>query len=222
MATNYAVRITRSYAAVERAVVAVALRCDKVLAYEHVGDATEKVHIHLMLIGVRCDKKTIQKTMKDACPEVARFKGNGDWSFKTKDAKYGDVEDSPKYITYMTKGKFDAKYNKGYSQEELDNAKANWKEPSKLKTKFDKYYQEFEMLLHGQDIRKERVVTHVGMNVVESFPGYNLVRDAALAFVRRREGALNMVRLGMATGLWVTYVYDYGIEVPKGTKMDRW
>lgn len=211
MATNYAIRVTRAYQDVEPAVVACALLADKVLAYEHVGTATEKVHIHLLLIGVRCDKKTLQKKMNERLKH--KLIGNGDWSFKTKDKNYGDVEDSVKYITYMTKGKHDAKYNKGYTDEELATAKALWVEPVRQKSKWSKWFAEFELMI-SPDLPKTPLVLP-GLNQKETYPGYDEVRRKATAFIFEKTGELRKHNRSDAKDMVITYCYKHKVATPK-------
>lgn len=213
MSRCYAVRIARSYALVERAVHAIALRCDKVLAYEHVGSATEKVHVHLMLVGVRCD----EDTLKNDCKRngLATLKGNGDWSFKTKDKKYGDVEDSPKYITYMTKGVHDPKYNKGYTDDELKEAKESWVPPSKQKSKASKYYYEFELVM-PKDLPQPQVIMSGGVSkVIGEYDAFNLVRSRAFAFCMEKFDLQTQACKQTIQMLYRTYCYKHNVRVPE-------
>lgn len=220
MAENYAIRITRSYVVLERAIGAAALLADKVLAYEHIGTATEKVHVHLLLIGVRCDKKTLQKRMNEHFKILDQLNGNGDWSFKTKDKNYGPVEDSVKYITYMTKGQFDAKYNKGYTQEQLDEAKALWVEPVKAKSQWAKWYAEFELMLPN-NIPKE-AHQFIGNTLKETFPGWSQVRRAAGDFMYAKKGDMKRTTRADAKDMWFTYCWKHRIATPAQVTESMW
>lgn len=213
MATNYAVRITRSYEVAERAVVALATRCDKMLAYEHIGTATEKVHIHLILVGVRCD----EDTLKNVCKRngLATLKGNGDWSFKTKDKKYGDVEDSPRYITYMTKGKYDPKYNKGYTPEELEEAKQLWVPPAKQKSKAYIWLKEFELMV-PKDLPQPQVVqTETSVKILNEFSAFETIRAKAYAFAFEKHGLINSAHKATTQMLYKTYCFERNIRIPE-------
>jgi len=215
MATNYAVRITRAWSAIERAIHAIALRCDKVLAYEHVGSATEKVHVHLILIGVRCDVDTLKNDMKRN--GLATLKGNGEWSFKTKDKKYGDVEDSPKYITYMTKGQHDPKYNKGYTQEELDQAKSNWVERSN-KSKAEIEYWAFDALV-PKDLPPEYEMVN-GKPIHMPYRAFKEVRRRAMAYAMEKLHVMTPACKNMIQMLYKTYCYKHNIEMDP--QFDKW
>lgn len=220
MAENYAIRITRSFLVLERAIGAAALLADKALAYEHIGTATEKVHVHLLLVGVRCDKKTLQKRMNEHFKLTDKLTGNGDWSFKTKDKNYGPVEDSVKYITYMTKGKFDPKYNKGYTQEQLDEAKALWVEPVKAKSQWAKWYAEFELMIPN-DLHKE-ATQFVGTNLKETFSGWSHVRTAAGKFMYEKKGDMRRQTRNEAKDLWFTYCWKHKVAMPMKITENMW
>lgn len=213
MAVNYAVRITKPYSQLDRGVAAVAMLCDKTLVYEHVGTKTEKVHVHMMLIGVRCDKKTLQ----------AKFpicKGNKDWSWKTKDAKYGDVEDSPKYITYMTKGKLDPVYNKGYTIEELNEAKAAWTDKKKSKAMIE--YEAFDLMI-DKSLPQDPVVEAPSVQNPHpqvEYRGFNVVRKKAFEYVMEKHGLASPAAKCLMSTLYRTYCYKHGIVMDP--KFDTW
>lgn len=124
---NYAVRLRAPYVELQTTVADWALQADKVLCYEH-PDKRENVHCHLLLVGVYISTDTLKGIMRR---HGIALKGSGQVSFKTSFKSNGismDITDETisKYITYMSKGKYDAKYNKGYTQEELDACKARW------------------------------------------------------------------------------------------------
>lgn len=213
MATNYAVRITYSYAELQRAVVALAIRCDKILAYEHVGTATEKVHVHMILVGVRCDIKTLKDDIKRN--GFAAIKGNAQWSFKTRDKKYGDVEDSPKYITYMTKGTLDPKYNKGYTVEQLEEAKKSWVDKPAQKNKDLVEYYAFREV-----VPKDLPLTMmIGSKFVGDY-AFSKVRDLARKYAFAKVGVWNARTAAMGSMLYKTYCMFYDIPIPN--EYDRW
>lgn len=213
MATNYAVRVTRSYEQCARGVAAAALLCDKALVYEHVGDATEKVHIHMMLIGVRCDKKTIQASFS-----YLALKGNQAWSWKTKDAKYGAVEDSVTYVTYMTKGKFDPKYNKGYTTPFLEDAKRGWVDMKKKSPQLIEY--EKFCLLVPKDLPQHSELVQVGTKMETRYVGFNRVRDLAFAYAMEKCGVASPKAKMLTSMLYRTYCYRHGIDMDP--KFDTW
>jgi len=119
---HYAVRITHSYEHCKRVIGLWALRCQKMIVYEHEGEKTNKVHIHVALFNTSIDKKQLRNV---AASTGLPCKGNENMAFTKKD---WDLD--PIYITYMTKGKHDPKYNKGYSDEEVSTFRNNWVEPA--------------------------------------------------------------------------------------------
>ena len=54
---HYAVRITHSYEVAKPIVHLWAMKCEKNLAYEHLGERTGKIHIHLLLVNTSVDKQ---------------------------------------------------------------------------------------------------------------------------------------------------------------------
>lgn len=132
---NAFVRITRSYDELVSLVSAWALKCDKIIVYEHIGEETEKVHVHILMNNM--------STSWDNCKKIAKslgfsFNGNEDWC-KTK--KY--VYNAKETIKYMSKGVLEPKYNKGYTSEEVLEAKESWRPEEPARTKDQVLYQKF-------------------------------------------------------------------------------
>lgn len=208
--SNYAVRITRSYDICQRAIAAWALKCDKILAYEHTGTVTEKVHVHLIMIGVTCTVDTLHNIARPL--GLATLKGNGDWSFKTKDKKYGPVTDSPKYITYMTKGNLEPRYNKGYTQAELDEAKASWvnKDTTSLQRR---EYLAWAQTVCAKDLIEE--FNKMSSRATDKL-GYELmgfVRGKVLQKAYQKYGLLSPGAMSMVKTWTLTYCYENAIPV---------
>lgn len=130
----YFARITRPYSDLSGVVARWALRCDKLVIYEHTGSETEKVHIHAAIFGAGCDKKTLKNDYA-----MLKLKGNEDHSWKEWDG-------IATAITYMTKGNLDPKYVKGYTMDEINELKAKWVQPKEYEKKnnWQKLFEEFE------------------------------------------------------------------------------
>lgn len=132
------VRITRSYEFLQRIIGAWALKCDKIIVYEHCGEETEKIHVHVLMSGMVDTWDNFKKIAKRLLPFGEDLNGNNDWSFKKK------YEYRPKdTIKYMSKGNLQPKYNKGYTQEEVDAARESWVEQQPARTKDQELYQKF-------------------------------------------------------------------------------
>lgn len=201
MPFNYAVRVTRSYEFCKHFVAAWALKCDKILAYEHVGTVTEKVHIHLMIIGSSVESDQLRNIARPLGGAV--LKGNGDWSFKTKDKKYGAVTDSPRYISYMSKGQYDPKYNKGYSDAELAEAKSAYA-PLGKQSKVELQFNEFQGQIDLEDIPKYQVVNQFFPK--GHFPAFELVQTKARAYAFKANKCIwSQATAALARTLTMTY-----------------
>lgn len=140
-----AVRITLPFSDASGIVRVWALKAEKLVCYEHIGEATSKPHIHLLLIRVGCDKERLKQLAKP----WATGSGNEFWSFKTKCKGIGDVneENSFRYLVYMTKGTIDPSYVKGYEMDWLQSAKNAWSAPTEELNRNQKLYESFEEYL---------------------------------------------------------------------------
>lgn len=152
---NYAVRITHTYANAQSIVSLWALKCDKMAVFQHVGEKTEKPHIHLSLEGTNIEKKQLRNL---AASTGVAVKGNEYMSFKNLDS------DPIKYFVYMTKGKHDASYLKGYIEADVENWKSQWVQPeeyekqSKWQQLGEQFLKEFSMVQVNEEhnLRMER------------------------------------------------------------------
>lgn len=122
MLNDYAVRITYPYDQAGPIIRAWATRVSKMVVYEHTGDKTEKVHIHLLILGSSLQKKQLRNIAADSC--ALNLKGQENMAFKEYDGD--DI-----YATYMTKGKHDPKYIQGFTMDEHAMWKSKWIEPVK-------------------------------------------------------------------------------------------
>lgn len=129
---NFAFRVTSSYDVTVEHLSPLYELCEKVAVYEH-SQATKtakgETHIHAVLIGCSKGEDTIRNKF---------FKGKyqaTDYELKTKyEVKEGlmqvkrkyDVD--AKYVTYMSKGIIDPMFFKGFTKEEIDELKAQWKQ----------------------------------------------------------------------------------------------
>lgn len=141
MPSHFAVRITKSFSDLSGVVRAWALKADKMIVYEHVGDETEKVHIHLLMLGVSVDAERLKQIAQATNRNLGS--GNGFWSFKTKVKKDTiSPNNSDKFITYMSKGKLEPSYNQGWDEATLARLKDAWVDQVNL-SREQKLYWEF-------------------------------------------------------------------------------
>lgn len=116
---NYALRLTFGYNELEAFYKKTTDVCSKVIVYEHID--TKRLHCHALLQDCTVSTDTLKNWIKKALGVTKVIPDN--WSFKTADLNI-------KYITYMSKGKFDAKLVKGFSPEEIQEYKAAWVPPT--------------------------------------------------------------------------------------------
>lgn len=84
----YAVRVFLPKENLRQLVGAWALKSSRLVAYEHTGSKTGKVHTHLLLLGVIDSKNNLKAMAKTMGYEL---KGNRDWSWKSADADNYDT-----------------------------------------------------------------------------------------------------------------------------------
>ena len=124
---NYAVRLRAPYADLATTVADWAMLAEKLLCYEHPEENNQ--HCHFLLVGVRVTVETLKGHYRRHGLEL---RGAGQVSFKTTFKNRTGVvlaiddETIPKYITYMSKGKYDPSYNKGYEPEFIEQCKSAW------------------------------------------------------------------------------------------------
>lgn len=115
---NYAPRITFPYARLASWISRVSLACEKVIFYEHSGDP-QNVHVHGLILGFRKDKGTLKNWLKEA---LGVKPTKNEWRFPEQQVN-GEPLDA-NFIAYMSKGKYDPVYNKGFTLEEIAEQKA--------------------------------------------------------------------------------------------------
>lgn len=95
-------------------------RFDRAVVYQHNADEeVSRTHVHAL---VETDVTT--DTMKNHLQKILGYRlPASDWSFVSK-LKRLPVED--KFITYMSKGKLEPVYTKGFTAEEIERYKSDW------------------------------------------------------------------------------------------------
>ena len=111
--SDYVVRITRTYDELRDVIAKIGTKCQKIVAYEHTGS---RVHCHLLLVECKVSTDTLKNYVKEKLGVVDK----SDWSFK-KCTEFYD-----KYITYMSKGTLQWKYQEGFEEEFLEKKKSEW------------------------------------------------------------------------------------------------
>jgi hypothetical protein len=159
-------------------------------------------------MGVSVDVQTLKDDMKS---HGIALKGAGQLSFKTSfkspDKVKVDITDETamKYITYMSKGKYDPKYFTKYTPEEIKACRDAWVD-YKHKSKDEVFYVDF--LKHIYETEK---ILGVKMELSD-------IRRYAVNFALRKYSVLNLGCRRDAAMLYSTYCYsnfkDFKVVLP--------
>lgn len=122
MKYSYVCRITLPYDEVRSFVERWAEKATGLLVYEHPADEeVSQTHCHFLIKDCDIQEERLKRIAKEKFPDL---KGNECWSWKA--VKEDKV---PGYLTYMTKGKFQPKFSKNFSQSLLEASRSAWVEP---------------------------------------------------------------------------------------------
>jgi len=218
---HYAVRITYSYEDIKSVIHRWAMECDKMAVFEHIGSKKKKKHIHIAIYNSRVLSKTLRSQgQKQTHLSLA---GNGNCSMKAWEPTEDHREDI--YMYYMTKGKHNASYLKGYTQEDVEIWKSKWVEPPEKVEKLSQVKQVYDEQFTYEIVNRE-------------WKEYNIANaDSPVSlnlFVRRKAHKASMKINKMmitpkcstdARTLYLTYVYQNGIKLDKNdpyTKYVSW
>lgn len=180
-------------------------RCEKLVCYEHVGDETEKVHIHIMLENCEVEKKMLKHIALGA---GYGLKGNNDWSFKNR------KDNSIIPMVYMTKGLLKPSYLKGYTDEDAVKWMTQWVE-KKDESSWEKicnYVLDDEFIHENwEDYKRDVGVVEVKTEVL--FFGFFLKYARKMVFARNKliwsPAAANQYKCVV-----MTYIMRKNIKVP--------
>lgn len=204
----YMVRITHSYQDASGVVALWAARAEKMVVYEHVGTKTEKVHIHMVILGSDTHKKQLRNIGMATGLEL---KGNKYCSFKEWDG-------SDRPCVYMTKGEYNPSFVKGYSSVECDKWKSMWIE--QLEVGADaRMYNEFA----GSGQAHEAIL--IDLNKYEHEHSEECLKDLhwKFEFIRKRarnfafqraQYIWNLRAINMYKMLVYTYCYRENVPIP--------
>lgn len=200
---DYFVRITHSYQQCISILSRWSLECDKMVVYEHIGSATEKVHIHIAIEGSRVQSKAL-KVQAEKVSQVP-LKGNENCSMKQ-----WDKSEAP--LVYMTKGNLDPKYLKGWTEAEAAEWKSKWVEPTNKQVKQSEVQKIYEEKFSYEEINK------IWKEICQTAP------ISQTLFLRRRamQEAMKLNKQMLtpktqtdARTLYLTYCYRNGIRLDK-------
>lgn len=112
-----AIRVTRPAGDLRSFIERIEARCDKLIIYQH--DESSRPHIHGLITNCQVSTDTLKNYIKTSLG-VTSFPKT-DWSFVSKDV-------NEKFITYMSKGRLDPVYSKGYDEHEVNEFRNQWED----------------------------------------------------------------------------------------------
>lgn len=161
-------RVTINYDALTGFIESYANDCDKLIVYEH---NDKRTHIHFYAFNSRIKTDAIKTRIKKHLHVTSWDKSN--WSFKSAD--------DSNCITYMSKGRIEPSFVKGFTQQEVLEYKDRWVErtpetslPEKSSvTQYTMAMEVYEIVkesfktkygeIHTQEVYKECLITAISI-----------------------------------------------------------
>lgn len=212
MPNDYAVRITYAYEVIKPLIETWAERCEKLAVYEHVGERTNKVHIHMVIEGCEIGKEQLKNLAK---PTPINLKGNKQCSFKKYDG-------NQRAYVYMAKGVLSPKLLKGWTDLDADRWKKLWvgdlgHQNSKDVLAYEDCYDELTFEVAWRYYQRDHPLTYTpGENpITKNDYEFNFIRTWARNYAFQK---FNRVWNIQATNLYkmlvYTYVYRNNLVIP--------
>lgn len=216
--TNYAIRVTRPYTKIASWVSSFALKCDKLVVVQH-DENCSKIHCHLHVVGFTGHTDTITNTLEKALNIEKSDKENRGNALLSKKTTYDKKDPKPvddKNISYISKGKYDAQYMKGYTMEEYLALKAQGYD-KKDYHEGDKespnavYYRQFEAWFHSQPWAE--LPCYEGLDHCDEF---SVIKRYAYNYAAsKNQDVIDQKSRHKFQMLVWTYSYRYDVKVPK-------
>lgn len=206
----HCLRVTMSSLSLERVCALWALESDKLLVYEHEADNSDKkIHCHILVEGARRVRKTFTNILQNIYPDA---KGNKWVAGKTFDGNY-------MYVSYMSKGKYNPSYNKGYTSEFIEEWKNKWVAPTDL-VKISKDVADYNnymgesLVQDAFDIwKKDNPKWQEQFANIKSAK-YKFLQKWCMGVAMERHTVINLQCMNMYTMLINTYCYLHSIPNP--------
>jgi len=231
MPYDYFVRITHPYSSLAPLVSRWSLECEKLIAYEHVGTLTEKVHIHMVILGSRLQKKQLRNIGQ----QQADLKGNELCSFK-------ECVSWEQPIVYMTKGMLEPSYNKGFAIDKIAELKGRWVTPKNYeKTSANEQYymswqhshwKELDVILQDE-WKLVWAAFREQLNGLDGFQRDTLIKNAPCQFnlVKRyfrryvfedSHSVWDLQTMNKYKMMVLTYCMRHDVSIPANTDWSKW
>lgn len=210
---HHALRATVDFDSLKSVVALWALECDKLLVYEH-NEIGKKVHCHILIEGHSSTAKNVEGARKTLYNIFERkfpgLKGQEHRAGKKFDGDYT-------YISYMSKGTNEPKYNKGYDTAYLEEKRKAWVKPqdhvkvSKDLANYLKYMNEEHIEYAFKKWKEDHPKPEDVSGKVHKF---KFLQSWVLQAVIEEHSVLNQQARNMYNMLIQTYTYQNSIPNP--------
>lgn len=110
------------------------LKFEKQIWYFHpYGNKGKGPHVHALVAGGTVIDDSIRNAIKKFIPRLKEIKQSFAVSNTFERGTKMNEDNIGKYVTYMSKGKYDPVYNDGFESDWVDVKKHEWKEPTSLR-----------------------------------------------------------------------------------------
>lgn len=119
---SFAVRFTKAYIDASGVVEKIAAVAQKCVVYQH--DDASRIHCHMLVEQFDKTEDTLRRWIRSMFENPART----DISIKStyRDASGAEVPIDSAFIVYMSKGRLDPSYVKGYSETDISEHRSRW------------------------------------------------------------------------------------------------
>jgi len=207
MPYDYFVRITHPYETLAPMVSLWAMRCEKLVVYEHTGSKTEKVHCHILVLG----SNTQKKQLRNIGSQIVDLKGNENCSFK-------ECISWETPVVYMTKGNLAPSYLKGFTEAEA----IQWSKKWVPRAEFTKPNKELELYLNIMEDENAPLEISAEDKVNEEFAAFRkVVRHARKWIFFANQDVWNGKCLSQYKMCVYTYCMRHQIPIPNN-EWSKW
>ena len=217
---DYAVRLRAPSLELLKVCDAWALKCEKLVMYEH-NERADNLHCHFLLTNVSVTTENLKQDYRKlglvlSGPGQVSFKK----TFKTSQGVVVDinVETWTRYITYMSKGVYHPAYNKGFDAPYLEQCRHQWQRHI-VDSPDDKHLARYVDTLfeHIKTVNKMTIAQKVNSKIdpeidydIDSLPMHTLRKLAIDYSMDVFGGHINKQAKQLAVQLYQTYAYKQG------------